>query len=201
MTSWTLSFWFKPGDSPSERILASVNHDVFQLRRLGNSLRFLQGGLVLAAFPFARRPGFRHVAITYRSISGVLRVYFDGIHQMEIIVPAAAPATTFNFGGSVGHPAFNATGDSLADILLYRAPLAPGDIGDIVALQPSWKSIEAWLPLTHSPVRPSLNFAATSVTTVVNGSWVWSDDPLTGIFPFREPHRNRVASKQRDEPR
>ncbi len=174
MISWTVSFWTQPSSASTERTLLDLNSGWLQLRRSGAQWVLWNEGASLAAAVVRELPVFHHVALTYQSITGTLRLYLDGGLEMQTILPGAAPVTVAAIGADPMNSTRNATGDRFAAVILYRAPLAAGDIQSIRTLQPPWKSVAAWLPLVYSPDRPWFNLAASTVTAVAHGSWAWS---------------------------
>jgi acyl-CoA thioesterase-1 len=208
MGSWTVSFWTLPSDATSERTLVDVNGGWVQLRRTGSALLLWNGGGNVAGVSVSDAPAFHHVALTYQSITGTLRFYLDGILQAQVNPTDTAPVMVVAVGGDPSDAARNAAGDSFADITLYRAPLSPADIDAVYRGQLPWKSVQAWLPLAYAPDQPRLNLAASSVTTLVHGSWAWSDKfpRFTWVgrpgqsrrgFPWPTPPTSRDSVSQR----
>jgi len=192
MASWTISFWTNPASTLTERTLLNINSGWLQLRREGVSLQLWLNGASLATAGPSNSSSFRHVALTYQGVTGILKLYVDGRLRAQVVISGGNPATVFSVGGDSAFPSRNAIGDSFADILLYRAPLAQADIQGIATGATPWKSVEAWLSLAYSPDRPRQNFATSIVNVIVHGSWVRSSE---GISPDPPVIRRRVAPR------
>jgi hypothetical protein len=201
MGSWTISFWTGPSAATAERVLLSVNTGQFQVRRAGASWGLWSGGAILNTMEVRPVAPFHHIAMTYQSFAGILELYIDAQLRSRAIVPGANPVTVLSIGGDPGTSGWNAEDDRFADVVLYRAPLSQTDIQAIRIGQGQWKSVEAWLPLTYSPSRPTLNLAASVPAVIVHGVWNWSGEGIQPISPFDQrwlaqgavPPRNRVA--------
>jgi lysophospholipase L1-like esterase len=189
-TSWTVSFWIKPLTTETERALLTLNGGWLELRRAGAAWNLWRGGNNLATLQVSGPAVFHHVALTYQSITGTLRVYVDARLLAQTILAGANPLSVFTIGGDAGYAPWNSTGDAFADILLYRAPLALTDIQAIRTGQTPWKSVAAWLPLAYSPDRPWLNLAASAATAIVHGSWNWSSG---GSLPYPSSMPGRAS--------
>jgi hypothetical protein len=141
-----------------------------------------------------RLTAFRHIAVTFQKSTSSVVLYIDGIEIVRTSVNGAEDATVFAIGGMATIPSLNATGEKFGDILLYRAPLSAFNIRDTFEGRTTWRSIEAWLPLTYSPGRQSLSLAPTVVNTVVHGSWEWSSEATPRFAtdqPRAQPPRTR----------
>jgi hypothetical protein len=174
MDSWTISFWTRPSRTSDEHTLLDLNGGWLQLRRSGTEWDLWRGNTNLAAVDILGSATSHHVALTYQSITGILKFYIDAGLRAQVAMPGAPPATAIAIGGDPGFAARNANGDEFTDILLYRAPLAPTGLQSIRAGQAPWKSVAAWVPLAYASDRPFLNLAASIVTTIVHGTWTWS---------------------------
>ena len=183
MGSWTISFWTKPSATVTDRSLLSINAGWLQLRRTGTEWHIWLGGSNLSTVALPGVPAFHHAALTYQSITGILRFYIDACLRAQVAIPTAAPVSVVSLGGDPSNVDWNAGGDYFGDVLLYRAPLAQMDIQAIRTGQTPWKSVEGWLPLTFSPDRPTLNLAASVVTAIVHGTWNLSNEEIPSKLP------------------
>jgi lysophospholipase L1-like esterase len=190
--SWTVSFWTRSSAAVLERVLVSINGEWLQVRRIGDELEVWNGAVSVARLRMSSGARCHQVAVTYQSITGSLNIYIDGALQSAGVV-RGSPATSISFGGAVGLPLWNATGDEFADVLVYRAPLAAADVARIAQGEPPWKSVEAWLPLTSWPDRPYLNFAASVVAVTPQGKWAWSADSVSLPTRYGSTPRPRTA--------